>query len=165
MGFRELSFFFLFREVEQNSFLHSWKGYQLMHKWALACCYFLRIPCYYSRCLYEGNFSPQMWLLRRLVGKWWALQVDWIYPRRLSIFVVDFLSSELKRLRWISIMWNRWSGEVRETNVHVGMKSNLKKITRGNKAFCIFESRWCLTFIRLLSEVALSDRSLEPRNV
>ena len=63
------------------------------------------------------------------------MQVDWIYPKRLSIFVVDFLSLELKKLRWISIMWNRWSGEVREINVHAGMKSNLKKITRDNKAF------------------------------
>ena len=126
---------------------------------------FLTYSCYHSRCLYEGNFPPQMWRLRRLVGEWWAMQVDWIYLRRLSIFVVDFLSSELKKLRWISIMWNRWSGEVREINVHVGMKSNLKKITRDNKAFCIFESRWCLTFIRLLFEVALSDRSFEPRNI
>ena len=87
------------------------------------------------------------------------MQVDWIYPKRLSIFVADFLSSELKKLRWISIMWNRWSGEVREINVHVGMKSNLKKITRDSK------SRRCLTFIRLLFEVALSDRSLEPHNI
>ena len=133
-----------------------------MHKWALACCYFLRIPCYYSRCLYEGNFSPQMWLLRRLVGKWWAMQVDWIYPRRLSIFVVDFLSSELKRLRWISIMWNRWSDEVREINVHAGIKSNFEKITRVNKVFSICESRWSLTFLRLLFTAALIKRSL-PR--
>ena len=33
------------------------------------------------------------------------------------------------------MMWNRWSGEVKEINVLAGMKSNLKKITRDNKAF------------------------------
>ena len=103
-----------------------------------------------------------MWRLRRLVGKWWATQVDWIYPKRLSIFVVDFLSLELKKLRWISIMWNRWSDEVREINVHAGIKSNLKKITRVNKVFSICESRWSLTFLRLLFTAALIKRSL-PR--
>ena len=124
----------------------------LMHKWALVCCYMWRSPCYHSRCLCEGNFPPQMWRLQRLVGKWWALQVDWIYPRRLSIFVVDFPSSELKKLRWISIMSNRWSGEVREISAHAGIKSNLKKIARDNKVF---------VYLNLVGALLLSDFFLQ----